>query len=167
MLKKIEGEGDALHHALKAWEKEEERQKRARGAKASNKKSAAANFDTATEVWANVRFTDNFCMAKVENFPAWPAKRCEAKDPKLAASLKSVNRSLVSLIGEEGGLRVVKIEDISPYTGKPAEEDLGDYDKDMRTQLDECLAMARRIVRGRKKNKNGAREASVEEKKCI
>lgn len=119
-----------MYDALKEWEKEEERRKRTRVGKASNKKPAAATFDTATEVWANVRFTDSFCMAKVasqeENFPAWPAKRCEAKDPKLAASLKSVNRVLVSLIGEEGGLRVVKIDDISPYTGKPTEDDLSE-----------------------------------------
>lgn len=163
-LKKIKFESETLHRALTVWEKEEERKKRTRGGKASQKTTEVV-FDSSVEVWADVRTTNDFCMAKLDVFPAWPAKKCEAKDPTLSKSLLSANRILVSLTGEDGGIRVVPMTDITPYTGKALEEDLSEYKKEVRTQLDECLAMARRIVRGIKKQSGAKGTGFVEEKK--
>jgi len=89
-------------------------------------------------------------MAKAEEWPWWPAKKCQVKDPGLAESLSSLNRCLVALIGEMGGLRVVKTENIRPFTGKTIEDDDStELDKDVRNQLDDCMTMTRRILRGR------------------
>lgn len=77
-------------------------------------------------------------MAKVDDSPYWPAKKCEAKDKELASKLHSVGRSLVSLIGENGGLRAVKLEEVRPFDGNVVEgDDLDEAPKNIRTQLDE------------------------------
>ena len=163
MLEKTEAESDALWDSLKLWEKEEERRNRSRTGKAqaSSKKK---EDETPTEVWANVRFTNEFCMAKVDGYCYWPAKKCEAKDEELATSLHAVGRMLVSLIGEDGGLRVVRLADIQPFDGNIIEEDLEGQPKSILTQLDECMVMARRIVRGRNQNNNGVAHYREEKK---
>jgi hypothetical protein len=159
-IEKIETERDALTSALAMWSKAEVRQtKQTKGSKkAAAPTTAASKRDLSgpSEVWANVEFTDEICMAKAENYPWWPAKVCLAKDAEVAASLQKVNRSLVALIGEMGSLRVVHTTlDIRPFTGQLiAEDDKGEeaapveYTKEMKAQLDECMTMARRIQRG-------------------
>ena len=138
MLEKIEGENETLWQSLRTWEKEEQRLARSRNGKPKPAvKKQKEEEESPTEVWANVRVTRDFCMAKINPYPAWPAKRCEPKDKELAASLKAVGRVLVSLIGEDGGLRVVKLEDIRPFDGKVDNEDLSDQPKAIRSQLDE------------------------------
>jgi histone H1/5 len=148
-LEKLEVERDELSNALTNWEKEEERRNKNRAGKKTTGKPQKETQGP-SEVWANVRITDEICMAKAEDYPWWPAKKCEPKNPELAKSLKSLDRTLVSLIGEMGGLRVVKNEKMVPFTGKKiADEGQGDIRKEVRSQLDDCMTMARRILRGR------------------
>lgn len=149
-FEKIEVERDELTNALAAWEKEEERLSKNRAGKKTTGKPPKEIVGP-SEVWANVRMTDNICMAKAEEYPWWPAKKCVPKNPALANSLSNLNRSLVSLIGEMGGLRVVKNENLVPFTGDKIEEDGGETEvsKDIRSQLNDCMTMARRILRGR------------------
>lgn len=153
-IEKLEIERDELTNALQAWNKAEERLAKQRDGKKPRGREPK-ELAGPSEVWANVRFTDEICMAKAEDFPWWPAKRCEAKDPKIAEQLSNLDRSLVAFVGEMGGLRVVKSDEIKPFTGKTMEE--GDEDvqhsKKMLTDLDDCMAMARRIIRGRAKTK--------------
>ena len=145
---KVEAERDELVSALQIWSRAEERQLKQRDAVSSKAKSSAPREITRpSEVWANVRYTDEICMAKTDEYPWWPAKICDAKDPDVATSLKQVKRSLVAFVGEMGSLRVVKTSCIKPFTGKVF-ENMDDYSKDIRAQLDDCMAMARRIQRG-------------------
>jgi len=150
-LGKIESERLALSEALESWEKS-----------SSLRKKPNKPEKEPTEVWTNVTFTDDFCLAKVEDFPWWPAKRCVAKDEKVAKSLASLGRSVVSLVGESGGLRVVVDDKIVPYSETPPEEeDLNVHPKDVRSQLEDCRAMARRIIRAKKrKGPNGSKRKS-------
>ena len=146
-LKTLEDERDDLISAVKAWEKEEDR--KAKGRQGKKTKSSKEQIGP-SEVWANVHFMDEIIMAKAEDWPWWPAKKCQVKDPQLAESLSNLNRCLVALIGEMGGLRVVKTDNISPFTGRTIEDDDStELAKDVRNQLDDCMAMARRILRGR------------------
>ena len=154
-MEQIERERDDLVDAISDWKKESRR----------NKKSDNGNtkgWAGPSEVWANVRFTDEICMAKAENWPWWPARVCEPKDPDLAVSLKELDRTLVALFGEGGALRVVRTTDQKlPFTGEPIvppqsdnEEKVTDaqleqpLSKEIRGQLKEFLAMGRRILRG-------------------
>lgn len=169
LLAKIETESDRLWDSLKAWEKEEDRKARSRAGKASAPSRKKVDSTDATEVWANVRYTNEFCMAKVDGSPYWPAKKCEAKDEKLASALQSAGRALVSLIGENGGLRASRLEDIRPFDGSLVEEQAEDDEEEpeevpkaIRSQLDECMVTARRIVRGHKQSIAGGYQ---EEKK--
>lgn len=136
-LQKIEEESESLWELIKIWEKEEQRQARLRTGKTKVSRKKEEEGFAPTEIWANVCYTDEFCMAKVDSFPFWPAKRCEAKDKDLKSSLHTMGRTLVSLIGEDGGLRAARLEDIRPFNGEMIEEDLEDQPKHIRTQLDE------------------------------
>jgi hypothetical protein len=166
-LDKLELEQEALTEVMQAWEKT--------ASMRGKKKAQNQEIQEASEVWANVIFTDDFCLAKVENYPWWPAKKCIPKDKKLIDSLNSLERTLVSLVGERGGLRVVQTKDLVPFSETPPEdEDLSSHPKDTRTQLEECMAMTRRIIRGKekkasrrtnKKKKSGAYNDFKEEKK--
>lgn len=149
-IEKMEIEHADLVDAIKKWEREEERQAKKGKKKTTNK--VKGEYNGPSEVWANVRFTDEIIMAKAEDYPWWPAKECVARDPATAESLDKLGRCLVSLVGESGGLRVVMKKDIKPFTGKPIEDDdLSEISKESRNQLDDCLALARRILRGRQK----------------
>ncbi|GKY92276.1 hypothetical protein MPSEU_000198700 [Mayamaea pseudoterrestris] len=146
-LTKMEIEHHDLLKAITRWEKDTERLSK-------NKVKKTSSFSGPSEVWADVRVTDDIVMVKAERFPWWPAKKCIIKDIELAQKLGKLRKSLVSLIGERGDLRIVDDDDIKPFTGKlfDEEEDF-EVSKDIRSQLDDCLAMARRIIRGRDKMK--------------
>ena len=145
-LLKVKEEQDDLKEALIKWEKDLERQA---------KKAVGRPFkpyEGPSEVWANVTITNEICMVKTEKYPWWPAKKCIARDTSLAEQLSKLDRILVSLFGEFGGLRVVKDNHLKPFTGAAIDDDsLAETKKETRTQLDDCLAMARRIQRGLKK----------------
>lgn len=155
-LEKIESEKAALSDAIDCWEK------------SSSLRKKSIKFEKEpTEVWTNVTFTDDFCLAKVEDFPWWPAKRCIVKDEKVAKSLANLGRSIVSLVGESGGLRVLVNEKIQDYSETPSDQDdLTSHSKEIRNQLDDCRAMARRIIRGKQsKTSNGPRRKFFDEVK--
>lgn len=151
-LTKLEIERDALNDAISSWEVDEDRKHKKI---LSGKKTGINSVDGPSEVWANVLVTDEICMAKAEKFPWWPAKKCVPKDPDVAKSLAKLNRCIVALIGEMGGLRVVKIDMTRPFSGKRIEddEDLVDQTKEIKQQLDDCIAFSRRIIRGRANRK--------------
>lgn len=130
-----------MRDSLKVWEKEE--RARASGKpkapvkKRGKRKGGDDEFDP-TQVWANVRYSQEIVMAKADDHPFWPGRKCEAKDEELASSLHSVGRGLVSLIGEEGGLRAVRFEEIRPFDGTVIEdEDLEEASKNGRNELEE------------------------------
>lgn len=149
-LQKIIEEQQALKDALVSWAKDTDRKNRKGAAKG---RSNNESFEGPSEVWANVTITDDICMAKVEKYPWWPAKKCIPKDSEIAQALSDMKRSLVSLVGEMGGLRVVRDDQLKAFTGEAMKEsDTGvDYSKDMRSQLNDCISMARRIQRGKKR----------------
>ena len=151
-LEKMEVESERLSEVMESWEKAAGRKKNATG----------ANVRETSEVWANVHFTDEFCLAKVENYPWWPAKKCIPKEERVSSMLESSDRTLVSLVGESGGLRVVKKDDLLPFSETLPEEDFSNHSKEIRTQLEECMTMARRIIRG--KEKKAARAAKKRKK---
>jgi hypothetical protein len=142
-LKQINVDRENLLAALPVWDREVKSRKK------SKSKIAAS------EVWANVRLTDEICMARGEGFSWWPARRCEAKDRSLTASLDGVDRCLVALFGEMGGIRVVIKDEVVPFDGDvpAADEDDAPFTKEIRGQFDDNMAMARRILRSLKKRK--------------
>lgn len=163
-LERVKDESVALVHVLNGYEKEQERNNRSRGnvdTKAPTKKS----YLHATEVWAHVHVTDEFCMIKLEGSPWWPARKCRAKDKDLRNRIISLDLEVFLVVGEEqdGGLRIVKSELVRKFLGQPIEEDLSEYTKSTRNQLDEYLAKSRRIIRGCEKT--GGDSSFVEEKK--
>jgi hypothetical protein len=83
----------------------------------------------------------------------------------LRIRIASLNLELLSVVGEEqdGGLRVVKSDLVRKFSEQPIDDDLTQYSKAARNQLDEFLATSRRIIRGQKKV-NGSMNF-VEEKK--
>lgn len=149
-IERMEFQHDDLVTAMAKWEKDQER--RAKNNLNGRKTGKAKAYDGPSEVWANVRITDEICMAKAENYPWWPATKCEAKDSALAQSISELDRCLVSLVGESGELRVVMNSDIREFTGQTIDdEDTAKASKDTRNQLDECMTLARRILRGRQR----------------
>ena len=149
-VEKMEEEHSALVDAMNSWGKS--RQKKKKG-----------NADPElSEVWANVKFSDEYCFVKIEEYPLWPARKCVPKDDELAAELESVDRLLVSLVGERGALRVVKTDACVPFSDTlPEGEDPSAHPRDIRNQLDEAMNITRRVVRGQKK-KNKAQKPPIE-----
>ena len=77
--------------------------------------------------------------------------------------LESVDRILVSLVGERGALRVVKTEACVPFSDTlPEGEDLSAHTRDIRNQLDEAMNVTRRVVRGQQKKLNKAKKSGGE-----
>ena len=140
-VSKMEVEHHALIQAVSKWEKGDDKR---------TKTKKQSSYSGLSEVWADVRITDEIIMAKLDDYPWWPAKMCQVKDPELASKLGKLNRSLVTLIGERGDLRLVNDDDIKPFTGSQFdEEEDEEVSKETRSQLDDCIAMARRILRGK------------------
>lgn len=140
-LQQMELDRENLLAALTVWEKE-----------TKGRKKPSKNEDP-SEVWANVKISEEIVMAKGSDFSFWPARKCIAKDPGLAKSLSEVERELVALFGEMGAIRVVKNSDVVPYDGNIPEGDEDDQplSKDVKAQLDDCMAMARRVLRSKEK----------------
>lgn len=153
-LEKMTNEKEALEEAIEAWGGEGGEKPGGSGRK--KKKQTQNGADTEpSDVWAHVDFSDEFCLAKVEEFPWWPARKCIAKDREVKESLERLGRTLVSLVGELGGLRVVKTEEsVRPYSeDSPEHKDLSSISKDIRGQLDDCMAIARRVIRAKQKKR--------------
>jgi PWWP domain len=151
-LSKLQEEQEDLAEALTRWEKEAERKVKKVG-------RPPKTFEGPSEVWTNVEITNEICMAKSENYPWWPSKKCIPRDPVVAERLAKVDRCIVSLFGEMGSLRVVKNDGIKPFTGEAIQDEvLAGSKKDMRNQLEEFIAMARRLQRGLEKKSASSRK---------
>ena len=138
-------EAEDLEEALVGWEKWAKYEEKAQGTiKAGRPPKPVIQ---PSEVWADVRLTQDFCMVRGDEFPWWPARKCIPKRAELVDQLERVGRSLVALVGEMGDLRVVRNEDMQPFTGKIVKDDRK-YGAEVLGQLDDCVAMARRIKRG-------------------
>ena len=149
-LGKTVRERDDLQDALVTWEKQEDRKTKSRVGKG---RCSPKEYDGPSEVWADAKFTSEICMVKVEDYPWWPARMCQAKDSELAKSLEHVQRALVALVGEMGSLRIVQNERIQPFTGKAIEDESStEMSKGIRSELHECISMARRILRSRQQS---------------
>lgn len=157
ILEKLLSERQSLDKALEKWQREDDRKNRA------GKKNNRKVVEAPTEMWANVDYTNEFCMVRLDNHPWWPAKKCIAKDASLQKSLQAFDRLLVAMVGEHGELRCVKNEDARVFTGSAIDENLEEFSKEDRSQLEESLAIARRIIRGRAKPADD--KNYVEEKK--
>ena len=143
LLTKLEQDQSNLSRALDAWQ--------------NGKKHVGDS-----EVWTNATYTDEFCLAKADQYPWWPARKCVPKDEALAAKLVGFGKTLVSLFGEFGGLRVVDNAAIRPYSEELPQEDeaaaadgddnpdqnLQQHSKDVRNQLEDAMNIARRLTRG-------------------
>ena len=140
-VEKMEEEHLALRDAMNVW-----------GKTRPKKKKSSQAAPELSEVWANVNYSDEFCFAKIDEYPLWPARKCVPKDDSLTSQLESVERILVSLVGERGALRIVKREACVPFSSTfPDSEDLSTHTRDIRSQLDEAMNIARRVVRGHQK----------------
>jgi hypothetical protein len=149
---KMEEEHSALIDAMTVWGK----------IRPKKKKSSQADPEL-SEVWANVNFSDEFCFVKIEEYPLWPARKCLPKDDELTSQLVSVDRFLVSLVGERGALRVVKRDVCVPFSDTlPEGEDLSTHTRDIRNQLDEAMNIARRVVRGQEKKKSKSKKPPID-----
>lgn len=150
-LEKMEAEQAALAEVMVAWGTSD----------STRKKKGSQSISEPSEVWANVTFSDDFCLVKVDAYPWWPARKCSPKDATLASQLDSLGRVFVSLIGESGGLRVVKEDALVPFSETlPEDEDFINQPREIRNQLDDCMAMARRIVRGKLQKKSKGKKTS-------
>jgi hypothetical protein len=150
-LSKLREEEGDLSEALARWEKDMER-------RMNKKVGRPTKLLEVSEVWTNADISNEICMAKTEKYPWWPAKKCVPKDPAISEKLARVDRCLVSLFGEMGSLRIVKNDQTRPFEGEAIQDD--DYasaKRDMRNQLDEFIAMGRRLQRGLLK-KSGSRK---------
>jgi hypothetical protein len=151
-LDKLESEREALSNFMDAMQK---------GA-GKKRKSAGGEPVEPAEIWTNVDVTDEYCFAKILEWPWWPAKKCHAKDVELAASLETLGLTLVSLLGDSGDLRVVKTaESLMPFSETHPTEDLSAFSRHRRNLLDEAMSMARRLIRSKeKKPANKKRKSS-------
>jgi len=148
-ITKMEEEYSALVDAMSSW------------SKTRPKKKSSQLAPELSEVWANVNFSDEFCFVKVEEYPMWPARKCFPKTDYLTSQLETVDRILVSLVGERGALRVVKIDACVPFSDTLPEEDLSKHTRDIKNQLEEAMNVARRVVRGQQKKKAKCKKPPV------
>jgi len=151
-VEKMEDEHSALIDAMTVW-----------GKNRPKKKKSSQAAPELSEVWANVNFSDEFCFVKIEEYPLWPARKCLPKDDELTSQLESVDRFLVSLVGERGALRVVKGDACVPFSDTlPEGEDPSTHTRDIRNQHDEAMNVARRVVRGQEKKKSKTKKPPID-----
>jgi hypothetical protein len=108
-LEKLVKDKKTLSKAILHWEASSKTRK-----KLKKTKNAPKRFGSGTEIWANISLTDQFVLCKVEGFPWWPARVCDAKDSDVSQSLESVEKVLVSFVGEQH-LYVVGKNEVKPF----------------------------------------------------
>lgn len=157
---------NSMRHVLQLWRKEQERRSRSRnGTKHKMSPMTLSAINKRSEVWTEVRHTHDLCMVQLDDSPWWPAKRCVPKDEEIASLLPTFKSTLVSVVGEGARLRLVQNKKIKDFTGKPIESDGESHSKDIRSQLEDCLGVARRIERGSKRL--NSRDEFPDEKKSV
>jgi len=121
-LEKMAKDKKALSKAIAHWETSGKTRKKAKKNTAPSKK-----FGSATEIWENVAPTDQFVMCKVEGFPWWPARVCVSKGDETAKALDSLDRVLVSFVGEQHLYVVQKDGEMKPFEQKVEEGDVSTF----------------------------------------
>ena len=119
---KIMKDKKALSKAMAYWETSGKTRKKTKKPASSSKK-----YGSGTEIWADVEPSDEFIMCKVEGFPWWPACVCVSKDDDIAKSMKSLNRILVSFVGEQHLYVVEKDSEVKPFDDTFTEDDSSSY----------------------------------------
>ena len=141
-LDKLAKDKKTLSKAIAHWEASARTRKKSKKSKGSNK------FGSGSEIWANVAPTDQFVFCRVDTFPWWPARVCIAKDDEVRESLKSLDRVLVSFIGEQH-LYVVENDEVKPFSEDFVKQDLSSYSPEVAKSVEQGTKMAVRIMRGR------------------
>ena len=143
LLLDMENERTHLNDALKYWD--------SAAGKKSRGSTKKLKYDSSSPVWTDYEPTQEFVWAKVEGYPWWPSRICNAKDKEIDQQLRVVQRKLISFVGMEDISCVDAEDDIKPYCGEtsPVEEDTTAYPEKTMEELKRCLTMTRRILKGR------------------
>jgi len=144
-MDKLVKDKKALSKAITYWETNGKTRK----GKTKKGASHSRKFHSATEIWADVEATDKFVTSKVKGFPWWPARVCVPLDTEIAESLESINRTLVSFLGEQHLYTVDSKTEIKPLDFSPENDDEEEYGPEVTKNLKNSKDIARRILRGR------------------
>mmetsp|Transcript_21852 Transcript_21852/g.30686 ORF Transcript_21852/g.30686 Transcript_21852/m.30686 type:complete len:1406 (+) Transcript_21852:73-4290(+) len=129
ILTRLKRDKEMLTLAIQYWKTKSERRTRTKISKSKGK------FNSKVEIWTDFSKTNEIVMVKVEGNPWWPGRICIPKDPGISSSLSSLDRVLVSFIGDQF-LHVVrdpeevkKFEDI-----QSSEEHLSEYSPEIQAK---------------------------------
>jgi len=146
-LDMMKSEKDELQKCMEQWKKEEDKKKRSRNGQPKGR-GRKSGTPVSPEVWADVEYLDEFCVVKLDDL-WWPARKCVAKETQLEEQLRGLGRRFVSVVGERGSLRAIRDVDMKDFSvGVNEEEAVQKQTKELRDQLDDCMTMTRRILRG-------------------
>ncbi len=130
-LDKLVKDKKTLSKAITYWETNGKTRKGKTKKGASNSRK----FHSATEIWADVKATDEFVTSKVKGFPWWPARVCVPLDAEVAQLLDSINRTLVSFLGEQHLYTVDTKTEIKPLDFSPEEDGGEEYGPEVMKNL--------------------------------
>ena len=146
-LEKIQKDSKTLLKAIAYWEANN----KTRNGKTQSKKGnqSSTKYSSTTEIWVDVRPTENFVMGKVEGFPWWAARVCLPKDKEILESLKSLNKTVISFVGEQD-LYVVNTEkDLKPFNPELDKEDAKIFPSEIMKNVEKSIVLTKRILRGK------------------
>lgn len=123
-LDKLAKDNKTLRKAIQFWETNGKTRK-------GKSKKTFQKFSSATEIWADVKATDQFVTSKVEGFPWWPARICVPKDGDISKPLENIGRVLVSFVGEQHLYTVDKRTELKPLALDVDENDLSQYETEV------------------------------------
>ena len=133
--------------AISYWEANN----KTRNGKAHGKKGnqSSAKYSSTTEIWADVRPTYNFVMGKVEGFPWWAARVCLPKDDEILESLKSLNKTIISFVGEQDLYVVNTDKDLKPFNPLLDKDDVATFPPEIMKNVEKSIVLTKRILRGK------------------
>ena len=133
--------------AISYWEANN----KTRNGKAHGKKGnqSSAKYSSTTEIWADVRPTYNFVMGKVEGFPWWAARVCLPKDDEILESLKSLNKTIISFVGEQDLYVVNTDKDLKPFNPLLDKDDVATFPHEIMKNVEKSIVLTKRILRGK------------------
>jgi hypothetical protein len=146
-LEKIQKDSKTLLKAISYWEANN----KTRNGKAHGKKGnqSSAKYSSTTEIWADVRPTYNFVMGKVEGFPWWAARVCLPKDDEILESLKSLNKTIISFVGEQDLYVVNTDKDLKPFNPLLDKDDVATFPPEIMKNVEKSIVLTKRILRGK------------------
>lgn len=165
-LQKIQKDAKTMLKAISYWEANS----KTRNWKTAGRKvnQSSAKFNSTTELWTDIRPTDTFVMGKVEGFPWWAARVCVPKNKEIYDSLESVNKTVISFVGEQQLYVVDKDKGLRPFNTVIDKEDASNFPPEVMKNVEKSITLANRILRGKgivlgKEELNGM--VIIEEKK--